>query len=124
MKKIMMVDDEPDQIFTVREALEDAGADYEIIPAESGKKCLELLKNNEMPDLILLDIMMSEMTGWDVFTKLKENPEWSEIPVVFLTAKTDPYSKGFGKMAAKDYIEKPFDIKNLEERIDKILKKQ
>ena len=47
-----------------------------------------------------------------------------EIPVVFLTAKTDLYSKGFGKMAATEYIEKPCDIKNLEKRIDKVLKKQ
>ena len=47
-----------------------------------------------------------------------------EIPVIVLTAKIDPYSKGFGKMAVADYIEKPCDIKNLEKRIDKILKKQ
>ena len=67
---------------------------------------------------------MPEMNGWDVFTKLKENPEWMEIPVVFLTAKVDSYSKGFGKMAAADYIAKPCDIKNLEKRIDKVLKKQ
>jgi DNA-binding response OmpR family regulator len=124
MKKIMIVDDEPDLVFSIKYGLENFSEEYKVTGAESGRECFELLKNGQMPDLILLDIMMPEMNGWDVFTKLKENPEWKEIPVVFLTAKTDPYSKGFGKMAAADYIEKPCDIKNLEERIDKILKKQ
>ena len=124
MKKIMIVDDKPDMIFSVKCGLEDFSEEYKVIGAESGRECFELLKNGQMPDLILLDVMMPEMNGWDVFAKLKENPEWREIPVVFLTAKTDPYSKGFGKMAATDYIEKPCDIKNLGKRIDKVLKKQ
>ncbi len=124
MKKIMIVDDEPDLVFSIKYGLEDFSEEYKVIGAGSGRECFELLKNGQMPDLILLDVMMPEMNGWDVFAKLKENPEWREIPVVFLTAKTDPYSKGFGKMAATDYIEKPCDIKNLEKRIDKILKKQ
>jgi len=120
----MIVDDEPDSVFTIKYALENFSEEYKVIGAESGRVCFELLKNGQMPDLILLDIMMPKMNGWDVFTKLKENPEWREIPVVFLTAKADPYSKGFGKMAATEYIEKPCDIKNLEGRIDKVLKKQ
>ncbi len=124
MKKIMIVDDEPGLIFSIKCALENFSEEYKVIGAESGRECFDLLKNGQMPDLIILDIMMPEMNGWDVFTKLKENPEWMEIPVVFLTAKVDSYSKGFGKMAAAEYIEKPCDIKNLEKRIDKILKKQ
>jgi two-component system response regulator VicR len=124
MKKIMIVDDEPDLVFSIKYGLEDFSEEYKVIGAKSGRECFVLLKNGQMPDLILLDVMMPEMNGWDVFTKLKEKPEWREIPVVFLTAKTDPYSKGFGKMAATEYIAKPCDIKNLEKRIDKILKKQ
>jgi CheY-like chemotaxis protein len=125
MKRIMMVDDEGDQIFGIKIALEDScGDEYEVIPAHSGAECFELLKNNEKPDLILLDIMMPNMNGWDVFTKLKENPEWRDIPVIFLTGKTDSYTKGFGKMAATEYIEKPCDIKKLKKRIGTILKKQ
>ncbi len=124
MKKIMIVDDKPDSIFSIKCGLEDFSEEYKVIGAESGRECFDLLKNGQMPDLIILDIMMPEMNGWDVFTKLKEKPEWREIPVVFLTAKTDLYSKGFGKMAAAEYIEKPCDIKNLEKRIDKVLKKQ
>ena len=124
MKKIMIVDDKPDMIFSVKCGLEDFSEEYRVMGAESGRECFDLLKNGQMPDMILLDIMMPKMNGWDVFTKLKEKPEWREIPVVFLTAKTDPYSKGFGRMAATEYIAKPCDIKNLEKRIDKILKKQ
>ena len=124
MKKIMIVDDEPDLVFSVKCGLEYFSEEYKVIGAASGRDCFKLLKKGQMPDLILLDVMMPEMNGWDVFTKLKEKPEWREIPVVFLTAKTDPYSKGFGKMAATDYIEKPCDIKNVEKIIDKILKKQ
>ena len=119
----MIVDDKPDMIFSVKCGLEDFSEEYKVMGAESGRECFELLKNDQMPDMIILDIMMPEMNGWDVFTKLKENPEWREIPVVFLTAKTDPYSKGFGKMAATEYIAKPCDIKNLEKRINKVLKK-
>jgi len=120
----MIVDDEPDIIFAVKYGLKDFTDEYKIIGAESGRKCFEILKNGQIPDLILLDVMMPEMNGWNVFTKLKETQEYRKIPVVFLTAKTDIYSKGFGKMAAADYIEKPFDIKNLEKRINEILKKQ
>ena len=124
MKKILIVDDEPDLVFSIKCGLEYYSEEYKVTSAESGRKCFEILKNGQIPDLILLDIMMPEMNGWNVFTKLKETQEYRKIPVVFLTAKTDIYSKGFGKMAAADYIEKPFDIKNLEKRINEILKKQ
>ena len=87
MKKIMFVDDEPDQIGTIRKALKDAGTDYELIPAESGKQCLELLKNNEIPDLILLDIMMPEMDGFEVIQQVKTNPRWRDILIIVVTAK-------------------------------------
>jgi len=98
------------------------GADYELIPAESGKKCIELLKNNEIPDLILLDIMMPEMSVWLVFDELKENFAWKNISVVFLTARTDKLAERAGKHLGKDYIEKPVDVEDLKKRIDKILK--
>jgi len=76
MKKIMIVDDEPDLIFSIKCALENFSEEYKVIGAESGRECFDLLKNGQMPDLIILDIMMPEMNGWDVFTKLKENPRW------------------------------------------------
>ena len=120
-KTIVVVDDEPDIILSVKYGLEDFTDEYIVLSAGSGHECFELLKKSQIPDLILLDVMMPEMNGWDVFTKLKETPEWRDISVVFLTAKTDPYSKGFGTLLANDFIEKPFEIDNLKERIDNVL---
>ena len=120
-KKIMVVDDEPDQIFTVKNVLESSGGKYEVIGVNSGMQCLELLKNNQIPDLILLDIMMPGMNGWDVAAEIKKNPIWNKIPLVFLTAKTDSFSKTFGGIVSEDYITKPFEMKELKESIDKFL---
>ena len=124
MKKIMIVDDEKDQIFSVKTSFEQLYAkEYEIIPAESGKKCFELLKKNLKPDLILLDIMMPVMDGWEVFDKLKANKIWKNIPIIFLTARSDGLAKNAGAMIADDYIEKPIDIEELKTRIDNVLSK-
>ena len=120
-KKIMIVDDEPDLIYTVKVGLEDISNDYEVIGANSGMQCLELLKNNQIPDIISLDIMMPEMNGWDVAAEIKKNPQWNKIPLVFLTAKTDSFSKTFGRIVSEDYITKPFEIKELKESIDRLL---
>ena len=122
-KKIMVVDDEPDILFTVGQMLEISG--YEVIKATDGKVAIQKLSELQTnPDLILLDIMMPEISGWDVAAKIKENPEWKDIPIVFLTAKGDTMSIGMGGLAAEDYIVKPFDIEDLKVRVEKILNKQ
>ena len=120
-KKIMVVDDSPDVIFTIKHGLEDDKENYEIIGAESGIKCLQLLKENQLPDLILLDIMMPEMSGWETYDKLKENPLWMDIPIVFLTARTDRIAKSAGGFLGDDFIEKPFEIEDVKKRINKVL---
>lgn len=120
-QKIMLVDDNIDFTYAVKKKLEKIENNYEIISVNSGTDCINLLQQGTTPDLILLDIMMPDIDGWDVFAKIKENPTWKNIPIVFLTAKTDAYSKGFGKIAAADYIEKPFEIAELKQRIDNIL---
>jgi len=121
-KEIMVVDDNIDIGYTIKKGLEQKdNREYNVFVANSGKECLKLLESEQIPDVILLDIMMPEMSGWDVFAKLKENSKWRNIPIIFLTAKTDPYSKGYGKVSSQDYIEKPFEIKKLKNRIDKIL---
>lgn len=120
-KKIMVVDDDPDILITIRNIFEREG--YEVFTVDSGKKCYEMLKNNEIPDLILLDIMMPGMSGWMISDRLKENPSWKNIPVVFLTVRTDSFAKKAASSLCEDYIEKPFDIEDLKKRIDKILKK-
>lgn len=122
MKKIMLVDDEKDQIFSIKTGFEELYPnEYEIITAESGKKCFELLEKNVKPDLILLDIMMPEMNGWQVFDKLRAHQSWKNIPVIFLTARSDSLALNAGAMIAEDYIEKPIDINELKVRIDNVL---
>ena len=117
----MIVDDNPDLIFMVKRGLERMTDGYAVIGATNAKECFELLNNEKIPDLILLDIMMPEVDGWSLFVRLKEKPAFREIPIVFLTAKTDAISIGLGKRNAQDYITKPFEITELKERIDKIL---
>jgi CheY-like chemotaxis protein len=120
-KKIMVVDDEPDQIFTIKLVIENLRDNIEVMGVESGEHCLELLKNNQIPDIILLDIMMPGMNGWDVAAEIKKNPIWNKIPLIFLTAKTDTFSKTLGGMVSEEYITKPFQKIDLKKCIDKYL---
>jgi CheY-like chemotaxis protein len=122
MKKILVVDDDQNILHCIKQTLEDMDVDYKVTCASNGMQCLKLLENNEIPDLILLDIMMPKMSGWTMFKNLQENPLWADIPVVFLTARTDEIAEKAGSFLATDYIKKPFDIEDLKIRIDKILK--
>jgi putative two-component system response regulator len=122
-KKIMVVDDDVDILYTVKDDLESFYGDkYEVIRVDSGRGCIELLKNNEIPDLILLDIMMPGMSGWELFDELKENLVWKNIPIIFLTARTDEMAVDAGRFLGEDYIEKPYNREDLKRRIDKALK--
>ena len=121
-KTILVVDDDPGVARTVKYGLENLDKDCKVITVESGEKCLELLEKNQIPDLILLDIMMPEMSGWETQEKIKENQVWKNIPIVFLTARTDRVAKNAGDFLADAYIEKPCEISDLKQKIDKILK--
>lgn len=120
-KKIMIVDDEEDIRLSVGQIFELSG--YEVIKAEDGNDCLNKLEHS-IPDLVILDIMMPGMSGWDVAARIKENSEWCEIPIVFLTAKGDEMSIGMGGLASEEYIVKPFDIIKLKDRVIDILDKK
>lgn len=105
-KLILLVDDAPANIQVAREILKDT---YKTRVATSGAKALELVKADPPPDLILLDVMMPEMDGYEVCIKLKADPATRDIPVIFLTAKTEAEdeTRGFD-VGAVDYIHKPF----------------
>ena len=122
VKTVMIVDDESDVRYTIKHGLETVDPEYKVICVESGKKLLELLKKKQIPDLILLDLMMPEMNGWEVQQKLRESQEWRLIPLVFITAVGDPTSKRIGHMSSDGFIEKPMKISELKQRLDKILK--
>ena len=112
-KKIMFVDDEEDTVFSVGVLIESADVGYEFIGVNSGKKCLELLEKGIRPDLILLDLMMPQLSGWEVYDILRGNPNWKDIPIVFLTARTDKVARDAGSFLADGYIEKPIDADKL-----------
>lgn len=120
-KTILVVDDYPDILISVKQVLEDSTGQYQVIGVDSGEKCLKMLQQNQIPDLILLDIMMPQMSGWDVAARIKENDRWRSVPIVFLTAKGDEMSMGIGRLGSEDYIVKPFDIMKLKDCIVRIL---
>lgn len=117
----MVVDDDTGGNESLKLALEGLEPNFEVICSESGEKCIKLLENNQIPDLILLDIMMPGISGWQVYDVLKRNPLWEKIPIIFLTAKTDKITKETGSFFGDDYIEKPYEIEYLMERINWIL---
>nr|WP_320165954.1 two-component system response regulator [uncultured Methylophaga sp.] len=102
--RILIVDDEPTNLRVLRQILQN---DYALSFARSGKDALALI-DKEMPDLILLDIMMPEMTGLEVCQQLKARPDTSHIPIIFVTALQDPDDEARGfDIGAVDYIIKP-----------------
>ncbi len=105
-KLILIVDDTPTNIAVISGVLKDT---YRSKVATNGEKALVIAGGVEKPDLILLDVMMPGMDGFEVCRRLKANPETSNIPVIFLTAKTEAIDeeKGF-EVGAVDYIHKPF----------------
>ena len=113
-KTIMIVDDTEMNIDILVEALKD---DYELIVAINGLEAIELLEEQK-PDLILLDIMMPDMDGYEVLKKLKKNLDLEPIPVILLSAITDSDSKNKGfSLGAVDYVTKPFEIVEVKARV-------
>ena len=118
MKKIMVVDDDPDIIYSIREGL---FTEYEIICAESGKQCLKILET-EIPDIILLDIMMPYMSGWKTLNQIRKNTSLRNVPIVFITARTDKNAKEAGSFLGDEYLEKPFSLNHIMAIINKYIK--
>lgn len=118
-RTIMVVDDNPDIITIVKTILEGKG--YRVMSASSGQELLNML-NGQKPDLIILDIMMPEMDGLEVLSRLKGVTETASIPVILLTAKVQ-YEDVLGgyKLGADYYITKPFTSTQLVNGINLLL---
>lgn len=112
---ILVVDDQPNNLKVISSVLNE---EYNLSIANSGEKALKILDKIK-PDLILLDIMMPDMDGYEVCKRIKMQSHLQEIPIIFLTAKTDieDIIKGFD-LGAVDYITKPFNIKEVKVRIN------
>ncbi|MHA1179719.1 MAG: adenylate/guanylate cyclase domain-containing protein [Alphaproteobacteria bacterium] len=105
-KLVLIVDDTPTNITVISGVLKDQ---YRTKVATNGEKALAIATGPERPDLILLDVMMPGMDGYEVCRRLKENPETADVPVIFLTAKTEEGDEELGfQVGAVDYIHKPF----------------
>src|SRR5712672_2827606 len=113
--RILIIDDAPANIQTLSSILKERG--YNINIATNGRQGLEVLERIR-PDLILLDIMMPEMDGFDTCRRIKASTAWREIPIIFITAKTDTADivRGF-ELGAVDYVGKPFNAHELTARV-------
>jgi CheY-like chemotaxis protein len=122
MPKILLVDDEPEILYLVRLMLEHEG--YEVIEAKNGDECLKKLRSTA-PDLILLDIMMPGLDGWEICRRIKADKETKNIPVVMLTVRTseDSIKKSFEYAGCDAHLNKPFDRRHLLDIIGKLLGK-
>lgn len=114
--RILIVDDTPANIQMLTTILKENG--YQISVAVNGKQALEVLVRTR-PDLVLLDVMMPEMDGFETCRRIKEMPEWRFIPIIFLTSKTETADivRGF-ELGAVDYVAKPFNAHELLARVN------
>ena len=110
---ILIVEDNVDLLYNLNLLLE--SNNYRTITAKNGEKALEILSNlKEIPDIIISDIMMPEMDGYEFFRLISSNPNFNRIPFLFLSARTAPKDVRFGKLLGADaYLTKPFNEKDL-----------
>ncbi len=120
VKTIVCIEDEPEMIELVKLIL--GRHNYEVHGALGGQEGLEKISEVK-PDLVLLDLMMPEMDGWQVFQTRRVDPDMSHIPVIVVTAKAQSIDKVLGLHIAKvnDYITKPFGPQELLQSIRKVL---
>ncbi|HEX7117316.1 MAG TPA: response regulator [Longimicrobiales bacterium] len=116
---ILVVDDDPDAIEIVGTYLESRG--YKVIAANDGRQALAKVEELR-PDLVLLDVMMPGMDGWEVCRVIKNHPEYGDTRVVMLTARSDFTDKQEGLRAgADDYIVKPIRLEELGQKVERNL---
>jgi DNA-binding response OmpR family regulator len=119
MARILAIDDEEDIRYLIKQGL----SSHEVITARDGPEGLEKA-HCLMPDLILLDVIMLEMSGFEVCRQLRASPDLTRVPVIFLTARGALSSKLEGFDAgADDYVVKPFDVAELEMRVEAVLRR-
>jgi two-component system alkaline phosphatase synthesis response regulator PhoP len=124
-KKILLVDDDADFVEATKIILESKS--YDVVVSYDGKEGLKKVQTEE-PNLIILDVMMPEMNGYEVCAKLKSDPKYKNIPILLLTAvgesiPTTSYTKEMGmKIESDDYIPKPVEPINLVERVENLFR--
>jgi twitching motility two-component system response regulator PilH len=111
MAKILIVDDSPTELYIMKKAIEDSG--HSVITAGNGQQGVDFA-TSEKPDLILMDVVMPEMNGFQATRKISRNPETANIPVIVVTTKDQPTDREWGiRQGASEYLVKPVDLKAL-----------
>lgn len=119
-KRVLLVEDNTDNFELVRFLLDRAG--YAVIPGKTGRDAIDLAKQ-EIPDLILLDLSIPDIDGWDAAQQIKADPHTAKIPLYALTAHTLPGDRQRAKESGFDgFISKPIDVAGFGDNIHKILK--
>jgi two-component system response regulator VicR len=120
LRKVVCIEDDAAMIDLVKLILKNRG--YEVMGATRGPEGLELIAS-EKPDLVLLDLMMPDMDGWDVYQRMKADEYMKTLPVIVVTAKAQQIDKVLGLNIAKvqDYITKPFSPADLVKSINRVL---
>lgn len=123
VKRIVCIEDEPEMIDLIRLIL--SRRSFEVHGAAGGVEGIKLVREM-LPDLVLLDLMMPDMDGWEVYQQMKADDSMREIPVIVVTAKAQNIDKVLGLHIAKvdDYIAKPFGPQELMDSVEKILGKK
>jgi len=121
--RVVYIEDEMEMIELVRLVLTRQG--YEVIGASGGRQGLDLIRQHH-PDLVLLDLMMPDLDGWDVYQHMKNDPAMRDIPVIVITAKAQNIDKILGLHIAKvdDYITKPFSPQELLTSIEQVMERR
>ncbi len=123
VRHIVCIEDEPEMIDLIQLILNRRG--FEVLGAPGGKEGLKLVRE-KLPDLVLLDLMMPDMDGWEVYQQMKADETTRNIPVIVVTAKAQNIDKVLGLHIAKvdDYIAKPFGQQELIDSVEKVLNKK
>lgn len=120
-KKILIVDDEPINIQLVENILKDK--DYDLVSADNGLDAMVMIKE-EKPDLIVLDIMIPEINGYDICHQLRFNSEYDQIPILLYTCRDQELMAEIGSRVNIDYIQKPIDERVFVEKVENLLSVQ
>lgn len=116
LPRILVVDDMPDNLFLMNGLFEDR---YEVVQAPSGKEGLQVVMSANPPDMVLLDIMMPDMDGYEVLRRIRQHPPTANIPVIFLTALATLQDERLGMdLGAIDYLTKPVDPELVVKRVE------
>jgi DNA-binding NarL/FixJ family response regulator len=119
-RRLLLIDDDPNLILLVKDYLEFRG--YEVVTAENGREALEVLES-EVPDMIICDVMMPEMDGYQLVSTIRQDPKTSWIPVLFLSAKGQSQDRVKGlNIGADVYMVKPFEPEELVAQVESSLK--